>query len=91
MERKSKTKSLSHTHTHTQKKSFSEKKIKNQKRNHTHTWERERERERERLLGGEHNFPNMMHWPFSKCGDFLKEDSNFQISAQYLFPFFEGF
>ena len=89
MERKSKTKSLSHTHTHKKKASRKKKsKIKNEI---THTPERERERERERLLGGEHNFPNMMHWPFSKCGDFLKEDSNFQISAQYLFPFFEGF
>ena len=87
MERKSKTKSLSHTHTHKKKASRKKKsKIKNEI---THT--PERERERERLLGGEHNFPNMMHWPFSKCGDFLKEDSNFQISAQYLFPFFEGF
>jgi len=65
-------------------------KIKNEI-SHTYLRERERERERERVLGGEHNFPYMMHWPFSKCGDFLKEDSNFQISAQYLFPFFEGF
>ena len=87
MERKSKTKSLSHTHTHTKKKLLGKKNQKSKTKSHTHL----RERERERLLGGEHNFPNMMHWPFSKCGDFLKEDSNFQISAQYLFPFFEGF
>ena len=91
MERKSKTKSLSlsHTHTHTHTKLLGKKNQKSKTKSHTHL--RERERERERLLGGEHNFPNMMHWPFSKCGDFLKEDSNFQISAQYLFPFFEGF
>ena len=89
MERKSKTKSLSLSHTHTHKKKASRKKKSKIKNEITHT--PERERERERLLGGEHNFPNMMHWPFSKCGDFLKEDSNFQISAQYLFPFFEGF